>query len=170
MDLGQIISDNIHDHLLKVVETKTLYMSSYVIYCVARMGQFSGLIPIVSMDDVLDQKKVWEYYDQLELKASDNHFKRVNDAFLYVITNQLIGDVGFILSREAMEFIEEWGYWFIQYPKSTYFRLFGYDIHPFKFPRCCGDKWVLMEFARQAAKVNAKFSAQHKAGCHSFPM
>lgn len=65
------------------------------------------------MDDGLDQKKVWEHYDQLELKTTKRNFKRVNYVFLYVIINQLTSDVGFKLSREEMEFIEEWGYWFI---------------------------------------------------------
>lgn len=88
--------------------------------------------------------------------------------FLYVVINQLIGDIGFRLSREAIEFIQEWGYWFNQYPKTTYFRLFSFDGHLFKLTIFCGDRWILMEFSRQVVEVNVVFSSQHKTVAHYF--
>lgn len=102
-----MVSNAIHDQITKVKDTKAFYMNSYVIYCVSRIGNFLGLTIVGVLREADGKNKVWKYCDQLELKKVERHFKRVNDAFMYVVINWLIGDVGFRLSKVAMAFVKE---------------------------------------------------------------
>lgn len=75
-----------------------------------------------------------------------------------------------MLTRDVMAFIVEWGCWYIQYPKFSYFRLEGFDGNLHLLTRCCNHGIVLMETIYQALAVNAKFVGKHKTECHKFPM
>lgn len=87
LNQGQMVSNTIHNQITKVKDTKTFCMNSYVIYCATRMVNFLGLTTLGVLREEYAQNKVCQYYDQLELKMEKTHFKRVNDAFLYVVIN-----------------------------------------------------------------------------------
>lgn len=100
-------SESLHNQILRVGKIKSFFMTSYVVYAAARRGIFPTLNAVGVLGEALGQKKVWDHYDQLTLQTSELHYRRVNDAFLYVIINRLIGDARYRLSRESIAFITE---------------------------------------------------------------
>lgn len=77
---------------------KKFFMTSYVIWVVARVGKFSGLKTEGKLGEEPGQKRVWEYYTQLPISQAKLHFKRLNDEFIYVVIIKLTGDVGYIVT------------------------------------------------------------------------
>lgn len=40
---ARLVSDNLHEQMMNVEQTKTFYMSLYLIYILARYGKYNGL-------------------------------------------------------------------------------------------------------------------------------
>lgn len=134
--------------MIIVQQTKNFFMTSYVVWLVAQVGKFSALKIEGKLGEELEQKRVWEYYTQLPISQAKLHFKKINDAFIYVVIIKLIGDVGFRLTVEAMQMIKMWGCWFLQKQWSTYLRVSGFTGNPFLLPRYCSNRIIIFEYAR----------------------
>lgn len=67
---AMILSDSVHNQMIKVNQTKTFFMTSYVVYATARMGIFPRLNAVGTLGEAPEQKKACEHYDQLTLQTS----------------------------------------------------------------------------------------------------
>lgn len=126
---------------------KKFLFTSYVVWVAATSTQFIELQTEGKLREEGDNI-VWEYYTQLPLNKSKLHFKRINDTFLFSIIIRLIGDIGFRLSKEAMELVKKWVSWSIQNFRSTYLRVSGFTGEPFLLLGYCTDRVNLLEYAR----------------------
>lgn len=171
-DWAQILSDNIRVQLKEGHKTRKFFFTSYGFWVATRSGQFPRLQTKWTLGEEEGQNAVWEYYTQLPLKEPRIHYNRINDTFWFPIIIRLIGDTGFRLSKEAMELVKKWGFWFIQNSRSTYLRVSGFTREPFLLPRYCIDRIILLEYARQMVHLQNLLSARHKTGVTSkdFPL
>lgn len=69
-----ILSDNLHNYMLKVGKTKSFLMAFYVIYLVARMGILLRLNAVGTFGKAPRKNKEWEHYDQLTLQTYELHY------------------------------------------------------------------------------------------------
>lgn len=96
-------------------------------------------------------------------------YKRVNDAFTMYITRMLQGGIHRRLSKEAIELIEKYGSWYIQFPTFTYLRIHGFQSEPYRLPRYPTDIMILLEVVRQLLEFNVIQREKHRAGM-TFPI
>lgn len=139
-------------------------MTSYDIWVVARSGKYYGLNTIGRLGDELSQKRVWEHYTQLPIQQAKFHFKRINDALIFVVIFRLTGDVGYCLSAEAMKGVQEWGIWFLQNQCSTYILVSGFMGKPFLLPRYCNDCIIILVYSRKIVGMQSLLTLKHKTG------
>lgn len=59
-DWAHIVSDNNHNQLITVLQTNKFFMTSYIIWVVARAGRYLGLKTEGRLGEDPGQKKVWE--------------------------------------------------------------------------------------------------------------
>lgn len=85
---ANIISNNLSEQLRNLEKTRSFYMSSCIIYLLARNYKYIGLICKDIMGNDENKFKAYDCYPQLQLYEK-SHFKRVNDAFLMYITRML---------------------------------------------------------------------------------
>ena len=78
---------------------------------------------------------IYQYYSDLQEVALCKEFKRVNDVFLGKLVFELQGHENDRLFEEAMEAVQIYGCFYIQFPKFTYIRMGGYLGEPLKLPR-----------------------------------
>lgn len=104
-DWPQILSDNICKQMKEVHQTKKLFFTSYVIWVATRAGKFLGLQVEGQLGEQEVQKKVWEHYSQIPLINAKDHFKRINDAFIFPMIIKVTGDTRYQISPEAMAII-----------------------------------------------------------------
>lgn len=109
---AKLISDNLDVQLRNLERTRTFYMSSYVIYMLAKNIRYKGLICKGEVGNKRDQLKVYDWYPHLQLHEKEHH-RRVNDGFLMYLTRLLQGGTHKRLSKEAMALVEKYGSWFI---------------------------------------------------------
>lgn len=76
----RLINNNINLQLRRLMHTRTFYMSSYVIYSIARNYEYPGLMYRGIVGRRPGQIKVYDCYSQLK-HLPKQHYKRVNDAF-----------------------------------------------------------------------------------------
>jgi hypothetical protein len=57
------------------------------------------------------------------------------------------------LSSEAQVLIQQYGSFFIQFPRFTYLRIGGFDDEPLRLPRYALDCFILAELCRQLFSV-----------------
>lgn len=167
VDWAKMISDNIDEQFKNLRRTKTFYMSSYVIYMLARMIRYKGLTYQEPIGCGSGQFKIHDACRQLHL-TSTSHFKRVNDAFTMYITRTLQWRVQKRISKEAQELIEEYGFWFVQFPKFTYLRLSGHHSYAYQLPRYPTNRMIMLEVSRQLIAYD-KIIRKKKRGLH-FPI
>lgn len=129
------------------MRTKTFYMSSYIIYSLARAHEYVGLIYRGPVGTRAGELRACESYTQLHYPSKTN-YKRVNDAFTMHITRTLQCGIHQRLSPQAKELVEKFGAWFIQFLKFTYIRIQGCSYPPYMIPRYPTDKLVLLELVR----------------------
>lgn len=158
---GEIISDALCEQLAAIPTTMTFYMSSYLVYLAASLRHFSGL----STKGDRSLIPVWEYYDQLPLRPSRLHFRRVQDAFFGYFICQFVKTLkNRRISNEAWERVNEYGCLFLQFLTFTYMRVGCYNGQPYILPRYSTDKIILMELGRQIMTIHAHQSVKHKVG------
>lgn len=158
---GEIISDALCEQLAVVPTTFTFYMNSYLVYIAASLRHFPGLS--TKGDRML--VPVWEYYDQLPLRSSRSHFRRVRDAFFGHYLCQFDKNLkNKRVSDEAWEKVKEYGCLFLQFPTFTYMRVGCYGRQPYMLPWYPTYKIILMELGRQIMVVHTHQSVKHKVG------
>lgn len=133
--------------LRRLVPTKSFYMSSCVIYSLARCYEYARLSHRGIVRRGPREIIVCDSYAQLH-HPPKRHFKMVNDTFTMHITRILQGGIHQRLSLEAQELVKKHGAWFIQFLKFTYIRIQGCPSPPYMLPRYPIDKIVLLEVAR----------------------
>ena len=92
---------------------------------------------------------IYQYYSDLQEVALCKEFRRVDDVFLGKLVFELQGHENGRHSEEAMQAIQVYGYFYIQFPKFTYIKMGGYLGEPLKLPRYCLDPIVLSKMCRQ---------------------
>ena len=70
---AELVSDSICEQLVNVLSTGVFNINSYMVYIAAALVTFFGLSAKHDRSTV----HVWEYYEQLPLKQSRIHFRRV---------------------------------------------------------------------------------------------
>lgn len=148
IDWAKIISNNLDVQLKNLEENMTFYMSSYLVYSLARTYRYRGLTCRGEVGNKENQFAVYDCYPQLHLEGT-LHFKRVNDAFMMHITRMLQGGLHQRLSQESKYLVSRFGYWYIQYPRFTYLRIQGFSGPPYKLPMYPTNRVVLLEAIRQ---------------------
>jgi len=93
IDCAKLISDNLHERLTKVRETRRFYMTSYLVYVMARRAIYPSLTRVGTTRIALGQVKMYVLYPQLDLKESIKHYKRVNNAFLFYFIRTMEEDL-----------------------------------------------------------------------------
>lgn len=158
---ARIISNNLDLQLKRLGCTKTFYMSSYIIYSLARAHEYAGLMhrcPIGTRDG---EMRACESYTKLHY-PSKTHFRRVNVAFTMHLTRTLQGGIhqkiipaGEGVSKEV---------WCLVYSisqlrlyKSS--RMFLSAIHATTLPY---DKMLLLESIRQLITYDKVQKNGHK--------
>ena len=97
-------------------------------------------------------------------------FRRVNNVFLGKLVFELQGHENNRLSEEAMQAIQVYGCFYIQFPKFTYIRMGGYSGEPLKLPRYFLDPIVLSKMCRQFVLVVESFEVSKRASSIYFPI
>lgn len=143
---ARIISNSLDVQLRRLIRTKTFYMSSYVIYSLARSYEYAGLVHRGVVGRGLGEIRACDSYSQLHHPAKQ-HYSRVNDAFTMHITRILRG-IHQRLSLEAQKLIKQFGAWLIQFSKFTYIRIQGCPSPPYMLPHYPADRIVLLEVVR----------------------
>lgn len=105
---SRMISNNLDEQLKNLESTKNFYMSSYVVYLLARSYKYFGLIYKGMVGNGEGEFRSYDCYPQLQL-SEKSHFKRVNDTFLMYITRILQGGTHQRLTREAKSLINKYG-------------------------------------------------------------
>lgn len=160
---ARLASDNLHEQLTNVEQTKTFYMSSYVVYILARYGKYKGLNCRAPVGPAEGQMLAYDAYPKLHLSNSVAHYRRVNDAFTMHIVRTLQGSTHIRLSKEAMKLIKKYGFWYTQFPKFTYLRIQGCSSYAYRLPRYPTDRMVLLEVSRQSLEYDAIEKRRKKA-------
>ena len=119
IDWVGLISDNLNEQLMNLEHTRKFYMSSYVIYMLARRKNYDGLRCKGPIGSGTQHLKVHECYPQLHLYSKDDYM-RVNDVFTMCIVRTLQKRPHIRMSMGAMKLVEEYGAWFIQFPTFSY--------------------------------------------------
>ena len=88
IDWAGFISDNLNEQLMNLEHTRKFYMSSYVIYMLARRKNYDGLRCKGPIGIGTQHLKVHEWYPQLHL-YSKHDYMRVNDVFSTCIVRTL---------------------------------------------------------------------------------
>lgn len=145
---ARLISNNIDQHLRRLMRTRKFYMSSYVIYSIARNYEYLGLIYTGVVGRRPGQIKVYDCYPQLN-HPPKQHYRNVNDASTMHIMRKLQGGLQERLSLEAQALVEQHSAWFIQFLKFTYIRVQGSLVPPYMLSFCPTNRVVLLEVARQ---------------------
>ncbi|KAH9320052.1 hypothetical protein KI387_021821 [Taxus chinensis] len=78
---GEIISSTISEQLQQFATTGVFHMNSYVVYAAAAERDYPGL----HRSGTWPQAKIYEYYQELKLENSIQHFAKINDVFFYHI-------------------------------------------------------------------------------------
>ena len=86
IDWGEMISDALHHQLTGFNTGQGFYMSSYLMYTIASMKSWPGLNPYGEYNLTT---QIYNYYPQLQLKQSNAHFRRVNDAFSMLTAREI---------------------------------------------------------------------------------
>lgn len=73
------------------------------------------------------------------------------------------------ISKEAQKLIEEYGFWFIQFPKFMYIRLSRFHSYTYRLPRYPTDRMVMLEVSRQLMAYDKIIKKKKKGGLH-FPI
>lgn len=84
--------------MITFLQMKKFFMNFYIIWVVTHAGKFLGLKTEGKLGEEPRQKRVWEYYTQLPISHATLHFKRLNDAYIYVVIIKLMGDIGYKLT------------------------------------------------------------------------
>lgn len=136
---AELVSDSIGEQLVNVLSTGVFNMNSYMVYIAVALGTFSGLSTKHDRSIV----HVWEYNEQLPLKQSQIHLRRVQDAFfghfmcLYdkERPNKWVFD-------EAWNKVNEYGCMFVQFPNFTYLLVGCFKGEPYTLPRYPSDRII----------------------------
>ena len=91
---------------------------------------------------------IYQYYNDLQEFSLCKEFRRVNDVFLGRLVFKLQGHENDRLSKQAMQAIQVYGCFYIQFPRFTYIRMGGFSGEPLKLPRYYLDSIVLFEMCR----------------------
>lgn len=161
IDWGRIISNNLDIQLKRLARTRTFYMSSYLIYSLAKAHEYIGLIYIGPVGMGARELRACDSYTQLHYTGIA-HYKRVNNAFMMHITRTLQDGIHQRLSPQAKELIKKFNAWFIQFPKFTYIMIQGCSCPPYMLIRYPTDKIVLLELVRQLITYNKAQKNRHK--------
>lgn len=82
---------------------------------------------------------------------------------------ELKGDIHKRLTKEAMQFINIYGNFYIQFSSFTYLRVDGFEGEPYNLLRYVFDMQVLIEVCRKLAHIDKKYGEEHQTGV-SFPL
>lgn len=89
---ARIVSNNLDIKLKRLQCTKTFYISSYLIYSLARAHEYAGLMYRGPVGMGAGEIRACESYTQLHYPGKA-HYKRVNDAFTMHLTRMLQGGI-----------------------------------------------------------------------------
>lgn len=139
-------------------------MTPYIVYILASNFRYRDLTYLGLVGTSANQYKVYDYYPQLQIQNEMNHYKRINDAFIMFIVRALQRDLNIRLSSFVMDMIKRFGYWFIQFPKFTHFRMEGFLGAPYRLPKYPNDKLVLLDITMQLCTTNKLLKDKHRVG------
>lgn len=164
IDWTKLIAERMHEGL-SYSGNKNFYMSSYLMYCLSCICQWTGLFHEVWQNDM----RIYEYYPHLQQHRVAENYYKVQKKILGRIVFELRGDMNKRLTEEAMQFISTYGSFYIQFSRFTYLRVGGFEGEPYKLSRYVFDRQVLMEVSRQLAYIEKKYREKHQTRV-SFPI
>ncbi|KAH9328200.1 hypothetical protein KI387_000308, partial [Taxus chinensis] len=119
---------------------------------------------------VWPQAKIFDYYPELRLENSIQHFTKVNDAFFYHVICLLRPNMTHSrTTKNIVAVTEKWGALFTQFPTFTYLRAANFLGEPTRLPRYAGPKLILLELSRQLVTYHEKCLKRKKGGT-PFPL
>lgn len=129
IDWARLISHYLHEQLKDLKERKyqSFFMSSYVIYMLARRGGFDGLPAKGVTGCGPAQLKVHECYPQLHLHNVSS-YKLANDTFTMYLTRLMQKELHTKVSPQARALVLKYGAMFIQFLKFTYIKTQGFSF------------------------------------------
>lgn len=105
---ARIINNSLDVQLRRLIHTNTFYMSSYIIYFLARNYEHVGLVYRSVVGRGTGEIRACESYTQLH-HLTKKHYRRVNDAFTMHITRTLQGGIHQRLSSKAQKLVNQYG-------------------------------------------------------------
>ena len=117
-----------------------------------------------------DEMPIYQYYSDLQETVLCKEFRRVNDVFLGRLVFEVQGHENDRLSEEAMQVVQIYGYFYIQFLRFTYIRMGCFSGEPLKLPRYCLDSIVLSEICRQFVSVVESFQISKRSSSVFFPI
>ena len=121
-------------------------MASYLTYCMACVCNLSPLPHEIWSEEIM----VYQYCPLLQKDKVLENFRKVHDVFIEEVHLVLKKTPMPRLSPEAQRLVQQYGSYFIQFPRFTYLRIGGFEEEPLKLPRYALDCFVLAEICRQS--------------------
>ena len=103
-------------------------MASYLTYCIAYVSNITSLPYETSSEDVT----IYQYCPLLQRDRVLEDFRKVHDVLIESVHLSLKKAPMLRLSLEAQKLIQNYGSYFIQFPKFTYLRVGGFEEEPVK--------------------------------------
>lgn len=144
IDWGTIIAKILHEGLSNYCEIPNFYISSYLLYILAYVREWSRLFH----DKWVQGIKIYEYHPHLTLKGHVDDYLCWNDIFVGRLTFKLQDNLHRKMSTEAVELVKIYGSFFTQFNHFDYIRVGGFKGEPFMLPRYVSDPYILIEVLR----------------------
>ena len=120
-------------------------MASYLTYYIAYVSDLSPLPHEVWNEEIT----VYQYFPLLQKDKVLENFREVHDVLIENMHLSLKKAPMSRLSSEAQKLVQQYGSYFIQFPKFTYLRVGGFEDEPMKLPQYALDYFVLAKVCRQ---------------------
>lgn len=136
IDWAKLINHYLHEQFkdLKERKSQSFFMSSYVIYMLARREGFDSLPAKGIMGCGPAQLKVHECYPQLHLHNVSS-YKLANDTFTMYLIRLVQKELHTRVPPQARALVQKYGATFLLFPKFTYIRMQGFSFQSHKLPR-----------------------------------
>ena len=129
MDWAEIIASSLRAQLKCAKESREyFYMASYLTYCIACTCDLTPLPHGVWSEEIT----VFQYYPLLQKDRVLEDFRKVHDVLMENVYVSLKKVSMPRLSPEAQRLIQQYGSYFIQFPKFTYLRIGRFEEEPTK--------------------------------------
>ena len=145
LDWAELISSSLRSQLKHAKESKeNFYMASYITYCIACVSNITSLPPETWSEEIT----IYQYYPLLQKDRVLEDFRKVHDVLIESVHLALKKAPMPRLSLQAQKLIQNYGSYFIQFPKFTYLRVGGFKEELMKQPRYALDCFILAEVYR----------------------